>query len=147
MKVITFSRFYPAEHPMHGQHTNFKAAYDFHGIAKGTTIRAGNRWKAGDVFQPRIWTGKPYQSPQLAFMPELTILGTQSFEHDGKGKFFLEGSELGFMQVQKIAAHDGLSPRSFVAWFSKPFKGQRLIFGRKAFDTRILSPTQQYGQK
>src|SRR5690625_178209 len=28
---------------------------------KHHTIRAGHRWKVGDKFSPRVWSGKPYR--------------------------------------------------------------------------------------
>src|SRR5690554_6254811 len=32
---------------------------------KRTTIRAGHRWKKGDFFVPKIWTGIPYRSKPI----------------------------------------------------------------------------------
>lgn len=40
---------------------------------KSHTIRAGRRWKKGDLFSPRVWSGKPYASKQIAFAPPILI--------------------------------------------------------------------------
>src|SRR3954464_10978578 len=32
---------------------------------KSHTIRSGNRFKKGDFFSPRVWSAKPYNSPQI----------------------------------------------------------------------------------
>lgn len=36
---------------------------------KHHTIRAGNRFKTGDYFSPRVWSGSPYNSKQLNMRP------------------------------------------------------------------------------
>lgn len=105
---------------------------------KGTTIRAGRRWKTGDKFSPRIWTGKPYNSKQLAIWPELTVLKVEVFERNPYGNFFLNGRFLGDYQIDKIAEHDGLGPAPFRSWFNKEFSGQRIIFGQTALNYSIF---------
>ena len=79
MKVLTFSRVFPAYHPKAGQPTYFveKILHSFktrhyelldsarplidhefflHNYQpKYHTIRKGNRWKVGDFFCPRVW--------------------------------------------------------------------------------------------
>lgn len=107
-------------------------------LVKGTTIRAGRHWKVGDKFSPRIWTGKPYNSKQLAFWPELTVLKVQIFERNAYGNFFLEGRFLGDYQVEKVAEHDGLTYEKFAQWFSKEFSGQRITFGQTALNYSIF---------
>lgn len=42
-------------------------------IPKCHTLRAGERWKAGEWFSPRIWSGKPYNSKQVEFAPAIEI--------------------------------------------------------------------------
>lgn len=46
----------------------------FHVDVKYHTIRAGNRFKKGDYFSPRIWTDKPYASKQYQFHPDILIV-------------------------------------------------------------------------
>lgn len=123
--------------------------YNTGGISKGTTIRAGFRWNVGDVFQPRIWTGKPYASKQVAFMPELKVLGVQKFERrpsvtDGKSaalahaESFLNDVRLTWPQFKRVAEHDGLSGTGLMEWLDVPFIGQRIIFRVKALDDTIF---------
>lgn len=38
------------------------------------TIRVGNRWKVGDKFSPRVWSGLPYRSKQIEFAPTIEII-------------------------------------------------------------------------
>jgi hypothetical protein len=99
MRVITFSRTFPGYHPQAGKQTFFvekvlKSIYwnkndykeidqpdglDFDlGIyiesdPKHHTIRAGHRWKEGDWFSPRVWSGKPYNSKQIQFAPDIQL--------------------------------------------------------------------------
>ena len=89
-RVITFSRHYPSYHPRKGELTYFEykvcrsiwdlklfsdsdliyypdfPAYVAYGHPpKCHTIRAGHRFKPGDWFSPRVWSGKPYNSKQI----------------------------------------------------------------------------------
>jgi len=100
-KVITFSRVFPAHHPKAGQETHFveqiwnglnilslpvpknkDLPHDFmwsilplsnYGY-KYHTIRAGNRWKVGDKFSPRVWSDKPYKSKQIIIAPDIEVV-------------------------------------------------------------------------
>ena len=42
----------------------------YHGD-KGHTIRNGKRFKAGNTFNPVVWSNKPYASPQIQFAQDL----------------------------------------------------------------------------
>lgn len=150
-KVITFSRTFPAYHSRAGQPTFFAqkilnqlnlntigeipddvktvfgGVLSFHivakaGLKKRHTIRAGNRWNVGDVFSPRVWTGKPYYSKQLQFAPNITIKKVWPFELIN-GEFYLPGASCTTI-IQTIANNDGLTLDDFKEWFNKPFKGQ-----------------------
>ena len=98
-KVITFSTTFPTYHPKAGEPTFFvekiwesirtksnidspqyhycKFEFDLmHWMKyspKHHTIRAGNRWKAGEKFSPRVWSGKPYNSKQITIAPDIEI--------------------------------------------------------------------------
>lgn len=100
-RVITFSTHYQKSHPKAGQSTYFvekihKAldvisreplkvnsglgllAYFNFAVynecdPKYHTMRSGNRWKVGDKFSPRIWSGKPYASKQIVIGPDIEI--------------------------------------------------------------------------
>lgn len=94
MKVLTCSRFFPKGHPKAGQPTHFVekieacladtipgwemsktfALHDWEPyynctMPKGHTIRAGNRFKVGDMASLRVWSDKPYRSKQVEFCP------------------------------------------------------------------------------
>lgn len=88
---------------------------------KHHTIRAGNRWKVGDKFSPRIWTGLPYRSKQKEFVHPIEIVKTWKFEVDENGvpsldNFYIsnDGTE------EEIATNDGLSMEDFSEWIIMP---------------------------
>lgn len=157
MRVITFSRTYPANHPKRGEPTHFvekiwKYLYDLPGMSwdvgeyqqrhdnhfgpeqvisvhdftpKLHTIRAGNRWKAGDMFSPRVWSGRPYNSKQIEFAPPMEVKRVWGFEID-RSDYRLDGKKLGPELLRVIAGNDGLSIDDFECWFRWPkeFSGQ-----------------------
>ncbi len=176
MRVITFSRFFPAYHPRKGEETHFvekiwkglwdnepssyipfdgywqrydeafptgetfKAENNIHShYPKSHTIRAGNRWKVGDKFSPRVWgddinpkSGKKgaYQSKQIEIAPPIEIKKIWTFEIGTTGTYALNEDysiSLTAKQVIEIAKNDGLHVNDFFAWFEKskkPFYGQ-----------------------
>ena len=99
-KVITFSRTFPAYHPKAGQPTYFVEKFynslfsrnnlmDYpKGLEinesilemKNHTIRAGERWKKGEYFSPRVWSGKPYNTPQIILAKDTLITDVYDFE-------------------------------------------------------------------
>lgn len=92
------------------------------------TIRAGNRWKVGDKFSPRVWSGKPYNSPQIIIAPDIEIKKVFQFTISG-GEFWIndniyDGMNIDFLE--QIAANDGLTRCDLLDWFKypKPFQGQ-----------------------
>jgi hypothetical protein len=161
-KVIIFSRAFPAYHPKAGEPTYFvekiwayflqknspmfpwwMKAMEDRGIAsvrdsydynpKLHTIRAGYRWKVGDKFSPRVWSGKPYASKQITIAPDMEVKKVWDFEIDENGViaiggkyYFDEIDEFGFVGYEILAANDGLSERDFLGWFKypQPFDGQ-----------------------
>lgn len=159
-RVIIFSRVFPAYHPKVGQPTYFveqiyNSIYrDKSGDwsdALGTTsnyvvdvdttilgrkhhtIRNGNRWKVGDKFSPRVWSGKPYNSKQIILCPDVEIVATYNFDIDEYG--VISSSIIGgrgyYDIIGEVAKNDGLELCDFEAWFKlnkpkplKPFEGQ-----------------------
>lgn len=100
---------------------------------KGHTIRAGNRWKVGDFFSPRIWSGKPYRSPQVIFSAPLMVAKIWSFELFEGYRLTVEGHDVGAFcndnpRVMKIGCNDGLGPDDFVNWFSLPYRKKPATF-------------------
>jgi hypothetical protein len=153
-KVITFSRFFPKNHPKAGQPTHFvekfvqsikEQGYELpyiksfplafleslstdQFIPKHHTIRGGNRWKVGDKFSPRVWSGKPYASPQIIIGPDITIQDCWDITINDTGLFFNSSVDSKIdpfrYSIETIAGHDGLSYDEFKSWFAIPFKGQ-----------------------
>lgn len=162
MRVLTFSRTYPAYHPKKGQPTHFVekiwksqyvngecpdplndaintyvSAMDGLELAsyndlrpKWHTIRAGHRWKVGDVFSPRVWSGKPYGSKQVEFAPPLEVKKVWSFElvlHLFHERGFgwgvsVDGNDFLPDGQQGLAQNDGLELGDFLDWFKGPTK-------------------------
>ncbi len=101
------------------------------------TIRAGNRFKIGDKFSPRIWgtdinpkSGKsgPYQYKMITISPDIEIKKLFDFEIID-GLIFIEDVIYSLGKDKEgvnLSLNDGLEHADFLAWFKypKPFKGQ-----------------------
>jgi hypothetical protein len=101
------------------------------------TIRNGQRFSKGDTFQPAVWTGKPYCSVQINFLPPLEIKNVQQIfinpSHeiylDKKADFF---GTFGNGNWSILAKNDGLTSKDFKDWFSKlPFHGQIICYNKE----------------
>lgn len=155
-KVLTFSRQFPAHHPKAGQPTNFirsiwegldklnilhelsdaqleddiRAFYEKRNYTpKWHTIRAGNRWKVGNKFSPRVWSGKPYNSKQIIIAPDIAIVKVWPITLVLKDRLLvideLNYYPLAFEEtIAKLALNDGLGGEDLLNWFNKPFTGQ-----------------------
>lgn len=116
-------------------------SFDMYNIRKSDlkpkfhTIRAGNRWKVGDEYSPRIWSGMPYKSKQVEFAPPITIKKIWEFGIN-KDDYFLRDESgvirsVSFNQLVEIAQNDGLDADDFEAWFAiHPKKGQLTFTGQ-----------------
>lgn len=162
MSVITFSTHFQKGHPREGQRTSFvekiwsgllkidndlysdylhpdgrpdsikHADYYRSFDPKYHTIRAGSRFKVGDTFDPRIWTGKPYKSKQFQFAPRLTVIKTWDIEIDDCDVWAigLPNEQIKYTdedQESQIAINDGLTEQDLYWWFKnskRPFNGQ-----------------------
>lgn len=99
-------------------------------ISKHHTIRAGSRWKAGDYFSPRVWSGKPYNSKQIIIAPDIEIKKVWDFDMDLNGIYSINGKYISEQDEYNLATNDGLSEANFQFWFMpnmnkpKPFSGQ-----------------------
>ncbi len=145
-RVLTFSRYFPSYHPRKGEDTFFVEQIlnsiapktklsdidqsllpiinDFaymDGAQKHHTIRAGNRWKVGDKFSPRVWSGKPYCSKQITIAPDIEIKKVWEFEVQGN-TFLMSRTRI--VSMREIAENDGLILEDLLSWFNKPFTGQ-----------------------
>ena len=149
-KVITFSRVFPKYHPKAGQPTYFVEKFwksldmpinqniglvglkyeNVHLNGKHHTIRAGERWKKGQYFSPRVWSGKPYNSKQIIIAPDTEIKNIWSVEIDVEGVFYINGKQIdvtfSICDGRTVADNDGLDSDDLLNWFpvGKPFKGQ-----------------------
>lgn len=81
------------------------------------TIRAGDRWKVGDFFSPRIWSGKPYASKQIQFAPAIEIKKVWNFCITPTG-YLLADINCDLKMITEIAANDGLTADDFELWFA-----------------------------
>lgn len=132
-RVLILSTTFPSYHPKKGKPTFFvEALYkcvnpafannfyfyinDFE--PKGHTIRSGHRYKVGDKFSPRIWSGKPYQTKQITLCDDITVLKVWNFKINARG-YWLNGRLLNYRELKVIAANDGLSLDDFELWFAK----------------------------
>lgn len=150
-KVITFSRVFPKYHPKAGQPTyfvekvykslfimkcvppelatdfNFAVMNDENYKAKHHTIRNGNRWKVGDKFSPRVWSGKPYNSKQIILSDDVKIEKIFNIKIEVEGNFhtaYIDGKNVNQETMEIVAMNDGLSLSELYNWFNKSFEGQ-----------------------
>lgn len=106
------------------------------------TIRAGNRFKAGDYFSPRVWSGKPYNSKQIIIAPDTLITQVYDFEIKPAYKmlpldydtdiiinhnFYHSDDKI----IDELAKNDGLTKAELLQWFKYPnsFAGQVVCWG------------------
>lgn len=154
-RIITFSRTFPSHHPKAGQPTYFlekiydSLASNVYGfkipdqakeychkyyscdLPKHHTIRAGHRWKVGDRFSPRIWSGKPYASKQIIIAPDIVIKKIWDIQVDGDLCIWIfSDKERGPSVLNSLAKNDGLTKQDLQDWFNKPFTGQIICWNR-----------------
>lgn len=94
--------------------------------SKHHTIRSGHRWKAGDKFSPRVWSGRPYNSTQIIIAPDIEIVKVWDIEVVWRGDHqeFVVPSANYTTTIEELAKNDGLELNDLLSWFNKPMKGQ-----------------------
>lgn len=101
---------------------------------KHHTIRAGQRWKEGETFSPRVWSGKPYRSKQIEFAPPVQIKKIWNIRIFISNEIFVNGNffcSFGSERMAELANNDGLQQDDFKNWFSKlPFSGQIICWDK-----------------
>lgn len=157
-RVITFSTKFPVHHPRKGQSTLFvekiwKSLQEsgfspdeyvreriilmdlfmnpeiLKDYPKKHTIRKGKRWKVGDKFSPRVWSGPPYRSKQIIIAPDIEIKRIIEISVDKNGEVFLDGERLNhIVNCVELAHNDGLQVMDFALWLNNSFDGQILIW-------------------
>jgi hypothetical protein len=151
-KVIIFSRYFPSYHVKRGEPTYFvekilqglsldkwdlerefnpRLSLDFF-EPKYHTIRAGHRWKVGDKFSPRVWSGKPYQSKQIIIAPDIEVKKVWDFEITTAYNSEMRGDISNFIYInrklvllneyEKLAKNDGLTVGDMCEWFKIAFE-------------------------
>jgi hypothetical protein len=81
---------------------------------KHHTIRAGSRWKVGDMISLRVWSDKPYRSKQIEFA-QVEVKKVWNIEISEF--WWINDCILEHGQVAALAKNDGLTYEDFVAWF------------------------------
>ena len=108
-------------------------------IPKGHTIRFGNRWKEGEMFSPRIWSGKPYSSKQIIIYDDIEIKKIWNFEMlpypkpDEDQALLLLADQGAYNNFPALAKNDGLTEIQLLDWlkYPKAFGGQVLCWDEK----------------
>ena len=156
-KVITVSWHFPAYHLRAGQPTHFVEKIHvgllMHMLPIWTdnipiclmehqskrifnpkyhTIRAGKRWKTGDMASIRVWSGNPYRSPQIAICKDIPVY-VKDIEIRAWDDIVIDGVPTDCDAVLPVLAqNDGLTVGDLKAWFNKlPFSGQIICFTDK----------------
>lgn len=137
--VLIISKKFPHNHVLKGEPTNFE--YHINHKNKIHTIRSNyDFWhdrieevrQGKAVLSVRVWTGKPYHSPQrqVAQFTATNNVGIQkidiTFEFSRCAIHKPEEGGKTYVPTYRIAENDGLSLGSFESWFqnqdlSKPF--------------------------
>lgn len=158
-KVITFSRVFPDYHPSAGGPTYFieqicnsftlighpindidELCTDHIGLdediksLKNHTIRSGHRFKVGDWFSPRVWSGRPYYSKQIILAPDIQVAKIWNVKIDQCGVWStgLLGEQDYYIDddiFTKIAENEGLMENDLLWFFNQiPFDGQMICW-------------------
>lgn len=94
---------------------------------KGHTIRAGNRWKIGDFFAPRIWSGRPYNSKTIQFAPPIMVENIWRFSIINR-TIYIDAAAVHTDTIERVAKNDGLAFDDFLTWFMPVSKKQQPDF-------------------
>jgi len=100
------------------------------------TVRKSDYIKDGDEVSPRVWTGKPYQSPQIIFAQD-TKVGTQEITFS-RGSILIDGQRITALCTAYLCQHDGLDYSDFSKWHTTDFTGQIIHFTSLRYDGQNL---------
>lgn len=99
------------------------------------TIRAGSRFKPGDMASLRVWSGAPYRSKQIEFA-QVEVKKTWEIEIWLRDRITIgfpeiPGVQLRLLPLCEVAENDGLECRDFEAWFRlHPKKAGKVFTGQ-----------------
>lgn len=108
--------------------------------AKLHTLRAGKRWKVGEIASLRVWSGAPYRSKQIEIAQvelkqvwgiKIDIIGNITIKQ-GKKSFLTHVYAKGFTD---LANNDGLDRQDLVDWLKCHPKRKK---GKYLFDGQIV---------
>lgn len=160
MHVLTCSRHFPKGHPKTGEPTFFVEQIlnvllprpngvvnlndikpeirpfvnDFYiidgSMCKYTTIRAGSRFKPGDMVSLRVWSDKPYRSKQIEFaqVEVKKVYPIEIYIGDLIVEVKVDEISQSLEDKELIAKNDGLELSDFVNWFKIHPKAKKGIF-------------------
>jgi len=106
-----------------------------HTRTKVHTIRPTTRFKVGEPASFRVWSGKPYHTPQMTFayatinqiIPVELHTGVEAVKIND-GAYDFENYE---KVITKMSSNDGLGPLDFISWFDgKKQKGLFSFVGK-----------------
>jgi hypothetical protein len=108
---------------------------------KHHTIRAGSRFKPGDMASLRVWSDKPYRSKQIEFaqVEVKKVWDVEIIQNEEDWVFKINGKQLGWgipdfnidQFIEELAKNDGLTTADFLNWFSMhPKKEQQTFTGQ-----------------
>lgn len=115
------------KHELYYQTCDFINSLSKYGLFKPKihTIRAGERWKDGEMASLRVWSAKAYNSPQLIIAPDVEVR-VQKIELNALRWMYVDGKR--FDDIDLLAMNDGLTREELAQWFQKPFVGQIIHF-------------------
>lgn len=101
---------------------------------KSHTIRYGQRFKVGEFFKPCVWTGRPYRSLMMQFLPALSIPKIWNITVNHDGLFVINGELYAYpnsdFALEPLAWNDGLDVADLLAWFNEPLDGQIICWNK-----------------
>lgn len=130
--ILMLSKVFPTTHPRCGEPTDFKKKrkdgskkHTIRGNAEFWEHRAEEINAGRAILSIRQWSGKPYEkgSHQIV-IGEQTRLGTQRITLGCYGAFpapwatVQNGDKQSPVEIDRIAANDGLSTSDFISWFN-----------------------------
>lgn len=105
-------------------------------LPKLHTIREDkpNRWKKGNDTHFKVWSGKPYHSKNINFLPLVECISTQKIEiiyKDTDGlrmeipTIYIDNDWIPFENIKSLAINDGFgSIEDFLNYFKSDFTGK-----------------------